>query len=118
MPDTARSLGTTTSKLKNMSNVEQLDYVYKYFKKYTGRIKDFTTLYTIVFYPVAVGKPDNWVFGSEKNMNRAKVVRDWNPGFDINKDRYITIAEFKEAIFNRLPKYARDYMRAKNDNIA
>jgi hypothetical protein len=39
MPATAKGLGTTTDALKNMTAVEQLDYVYKYFKPYAGKIK-------------------------------------------------------------------------------
>ena len=118
MPTTAKSapLNTTTEKLRNMSNVEQLDYVYKYFKKYTGKIKDFTTLYMIVFYPVSVGKPDNWIFGSEDDNSRARQVRNSNHGFDINSNGYITIAEFKQAIYDRLPKAERNYMLANKNN--
>ena len=52
MPSTAKGLGTTTSALSNMSNVEQLDWVYKYFKPYTGKIKSFVDLYMITFMPV------------------------------------------------------------------
>ena len=106
LPVTANELGTTTTKLKNMTNVEQLDYVYKYFKRWTGRIKDFTTLYMITFYQVAVNHQDdnNWIIGSEQSMERAKKIRSWNPGFDISNNGYITIGDFKTAIFNRLPK--------------
>ena len=44
MPATARGLGTSTEALKTMTNVQQLDYVYKYFAPYSGRLKSVTDL--------------------------------------------------------------------------
>ena len=41
MPDTALSLGTTTKALYLMNAVDQLHYVYKYFKPWTGKIKSY-----------------------------------------------------------------------------
>ena len=37
MPDTGVGLGTTTAALRQMSNVDQLDYVYKYFLSISGK---------------------------------------------------------------------------------
>lgn len=120
MPSTAKSLGTTTTKLKNMTNVEQLDYVYKFFKPYVGRIKDFTTLYMITFYPVSVKHQDDdkWIFGSEQSLERAKVVRNWNPGFDVSGNGYITMSDFKIAIYNRLPKPESRFMAMKKTQVS
>src|SRR5215203_1006885 len=39
MPSTAKALGTTVAKLAAMSPVEQLNYVWKYFKGYKGKLK-------------------------------------------------------------------------------
>jgi hypothetical protein len=61
-PNTAIKLGTTTDSLLNMSNIEQLDYVYKYYKPYAGRIKDLYDLYTINFLPIMFGKPDSFSY--------------------------------------------------------
>lgn len=58
MPGTARALGTTVEALKQMSNVQQLDYVYKYFFPYKGKLNTFADVYLTIFYPAAVGKPD------------------------------------------------------------
>lgn len=65
MPSTAISLGTSTQALKEMSNVQQLDYVYKYFLPYKGKIQNLAHAYLTVFYPVAVGKPDSYVIGAK-----------------------------------------------------
>lgn len=115
MPDTARELGTTTTKLKNMTNVEQLDYVYKYFLRYKSKLKDFTSLYMVTFYPVSLNhQTDNkWIFGSEVSMSRAQTVRNWNPGFDLSGNGYITISDFKQAILLRLPLNERSYIACR-----
>lgn len=105
MPATAKGLGTTTDKLRFMSNVEQLDYVYKYFAPYKGRIRSYSDLYLVTFYPSAMGKPDSYIFGSERSDAWARKVRDQNPGMDLNKDGYITMAEFKAWIYRGIPSY-------------
>ncbi|MCI5715070.1 MAG: transglycosylase SLT domain-containing protein [Candidatus Onthomorpha sp.] len=61
MPATAKSLGTTTAALKAMSNVEQLDYVYKYYKPYVTKLNSYPDLYLATFFPAALGKSDDWV---------------------------------------------------------
>lgn len=94
MPATAKGLGTTTAALFKMTGVQQLDYVYKYFKSYAGKINGYKDLYLLTFYPVALSKPLNYAFGSERGAENAKKVRNWNPTFDLNKDGIITKAEF------------------------
>lgn len=73
MPSTAISLGTSVNALRNMSNVDQLDYVRKYFLPYKGKLKTFSDVYCTVFYPAAVGKPSTYTFSN--------IVRDQNPTF-------------------------------------
>ena len=94
MPSTAISLGTTTDELYNMSPVDQLEYVYDYFKGYTGRIKSYADLYLITFFPAAVGKPDDYIIES-KNVSASLIAKE-NPVIDMNKDGQITVGEFKE----------------------
>ncbi|GAA4352972.1 hypothetical protein GCM10023185_13130 [Hymenobacter saemangeumensis] len=68
MPKTAANLGTTTAALAAMPAVQQLDYVERYFRSHATRLrqaKDWLDLYLVVFYPVAVGKPDSYVLGSQ-----------------------------------------------------
>lgn len=104
IPSTARGLGTTTEALEKMSRVEQMDYVYKYFRPYLGKLKSYFDVYLVVFFPAAIGKPDDWVF-EVKNLSRTKIAKA-NPGIDINKDGQITIAEFKQYLVNTVkPEY-------------
>ena len=98
MPATARSLGTSTEALARMSNVQQLDYVYKYFAWKSGKMYSLYDLYKITFFPISLGKAGNWVFES-KDLQASTVARQ-NKIFDINKDGKITVDEFEKYLYN------------------
>ena len=102
MPYTARNLGTTTTALYNMSNLEQLDYVYRYFKPWTGRIKSYFDLYFVTFFPDAIGKPDDYVLQSTKQS--AAIIAKHNPYFDVNKDGKLTVGEIKRRMYESIPQ--------------
>lgn len=94
MPDTARRLGTTTDALAKMSAVEQLDYVYLYYK--SVKLKpgsDVGDMYVATFYPAAAGQPDNYVISSRGNK-----VYNQNAGLDRNKDGTITVGDVKKSV--------------------
>lgn len=80
-----RELNVTSSRLKTMSNVEQLDYVRKYFlgvswkRNLVSKVRNVTDLYLIIFYPVAVGKSSDYVLGSH-NGTFSNVYKH-NPSF-------------------------------------
>ena len=57
--------------------------------------------YVAVFFPAAIGKPDNWNFETKK-IKRSTVARQ-NPGIDLNKDGTITVAEFKGYLIRSIP---------------
>lgn len=100
MPLTAHSLGTTTDELLKMSNVEQLDFVYKYLKPYKGRMIRWIDVYLAVFYPAAMGKGDDYVIKND-------LVARQNPIFDINKDLDISVSEIKKALQKHIPNEYR-----------
>ena len=113
MPFVAIQMGTTTEGLLNMSNVEQLDYVERYFKKYAKYISGFTDLYLVTFYPAALieKRADSWNFPT--------VVYTYNKGLDRNGDRIINLGEWKEYIISRVPKsfpIAELYRNAKKND--
>ncbi|MDR2926930.1 MAG: transglycosylase SLT domain-containing protein [Cytophagaceae bacterium] len=101
MPDTAAHLGTSCVALKAMTNVQQLDYVYKYLAPFAGKITSYIDLYFTVFFPIAVGKPDDWTFQTSK-LSASKIAIQ-NPVFDINKDGKLTVAEVREAMLKKVP---------------
>jgi hypothetical protein len=97
----AKSLGTTTAKLRAMTAVEQLDYVYKYFEPHKQKLDSYVNTYLQVFFPVAVGKGDDFLIQS-KDYTAIK-VGSANRGLDSNKDGVIYVWEVKKALLSRLP---------------
>ena len=102
MPRTAQDLGATTSFLASLSNVAQLDWVEKYIRRQLANIglmaiKDYDDLYLLVFYPVAVGKPDAYT------IPLSGIGYRQNAGIDVNKDGVITVADFKAFIRSKIP---------------
>jgi hypothetical protein len=84
MPETAEGLGTSTAALSRMSQVEQLEYVKRYFEKY-DKISSLNDLYMAVLWPRGVGKPDSYVL-----FSRGTTTYSQNSGLDINEDGQIT----------------------------
>lgn len=103
MPPTARYLGTSTDELKQMKGSDQLDYVYRYFKPYKGKLGTLTDVYLTIFYPYAVGKPGTYVLGSHLTEEIVKKIADQNPIFDYNKDGQIT----KDEVVTYITAFAR-----------
>ena len=103
MPATARALGTTTSALAKMTNVQQLDFVYEYLKPYKWKMNSWIDVYLAVFYPKAMNQGDNYTI-------KPDIVAKQNAIFDLNKDLDITVAEIKTALRKHIPeKYKNDY---------
>lgn len=96
-----KTLGVTKEQLKAMSAVEQLDYVEKYFKLYKGKYKSYIDAYFAVFFPLAIGKPDDWVIQGDGLT--AKQIYDANPAFRVVKDGKLRVWEVKKKMLERLP---------------
>jgi len=111
MPATAASLGTSLEALKNMSNVQQLDYVLKYLKPYRFKIQSYIDLYFAVFFPLAIGKPLAWVFEA-KNLAASLIARQ-NPAFDLDKNGTLTVAEVQDAMLRYIPESFKDIFKKK-----
>lgn len=102
MPDTAKDLGTTTAKLKEMTGVQQLYYVEKYYSKLIrqlGAARSALDLYVMTFYPYALKKSDTYVIGSE--VGRAAIIAKQNPGFDVRKVGQITKSDMRAYLLKR-----------------
>ena len=93
-----------------MSAVDQLDYVYKYFKPYTGKIHNIQDAYMVVFMPIAVGKSDDFVLGIKDSTDKlgkltyGEIYRQ-NSGLDINKDGKITKEEAAKRVIATRERY-------------
>lgn len=104
---TAQGLGTTTDALAAMGGIAQLDYVYKYYAPYAGRMKTPDDLYVVAFYPYALGKPNDYIVGSERGDDWARIVKSQNAPFDLNGDGYVSLGEFRQFVrkkFKNLPE--------------
>ncbi|MNQ10555.1 hypothetical protein D3C85_233960 [compost metagenome] len=86
----AKDSGTTLDALLKMTAEEQLEYVYRFFKPYTGKLKTLSDIYMRILWPAAVGKPEDYVIFDQKVRPTAYVQ---NKGLDINKDGLVTKAE-------------------------
>lgn len=110
MPSTATSLGTTVTELKAMDFIQQLDYVKKYYWPYRTRIKGFVDLYLATFFPIAMGKPSNWVLRAS-GISAEKIAQQ-NPAFD--EGGFVTVGKIKRVILSKIPAQYLSYV-AKNN---
>lgn len=99
MDKTAKALGTTTSELAQMSAIEQLEYVERYFKPYQGKLKSLSDVYMAILWPSAVGKPEAFVIFKQPNQNYTA-----NKGLDTNKDGQVTKGEAASRVAQKLAK--------------
>mgnify|MGYP003634761813 FL=1 len=115
MPSTALGLGTTTARLRQMSAVDQLDYVKKYYWPYRSKIKQYADLYIATLFPVAIGKPNDYVLQT-KSLS-AKKIAAANPLFDLDKNQEITVGEIRHKVLQRIPEELLDLvLQKKNPN--
>lgn len=105
MPATARALGTTVEKLAAMTAEDQLNFVWKYFRPYRGKLKTLSDLYMAILYPKGVGRADDWVLFDKSKM---PTTYRQNAGLDYNKDGCITKAEATAKVAALLEEGLRD----------
>lgn len=106
-PDKGKNYKTVNGKqylmsdIKKMDYSEQLDLVYQYYKAYTGKLKNYTDTYFVTFFPLAIGKPDDWVI--QGGGLTASQIYNSNPAFHQVKDGKIRVWEVKKKILEQLP---------------
>jgi hypothetical protein len=92
-------LGTTTDLIGRMSIEEQLrGVVYQYLSGFRGRMTSLDDTYLAVFYPAAIGKPDDYVVGRKADEGFSRAVYEQNAGFDRGGKGYITKADIVQTI--------------------
>tara|TARA_Y100001963_G_C6793075_1_gene456756 strand:+ start:390 stop:2330 length:1941 start_codon:yes stop_codon:yes gene_type:complete len=84
MPSTARGLGTTTQELSQMTIMEQLPWVEKYFSKFIGKLNSLEDVAASVFFPAALHKGMNfdiyeW-YVQNRGQKAADIFKKQNPG--------------------------------------
>jgi hypothetical protein len=107
MPSTAESLHTTTAALAAMSAVDQLDFVERYLKPFTGRLATIEDTYMAILFPRAIGQPNSFVlFGAPSVAYRQ------NRGLDADKDNRVTKAEAAAKVQQKLARGSAPALRA------
>lgn len=99
MPNTAKGLGTTTELLAKMTPIEQLVYVEKYFKPYTGAMDRLVDCYLAVLYPDAMGGAlDDVIWSKSSATSFLRKCYTQNIGFDKAKKGFITVRDVANSI--------------------
>ena len=97
--DACANCGVTTTQLKNMTPIQQLDVINKHLynleksmpKNSQHRIEDY---YAANYLPARCGR--------ETLANSSEGYYKWNPGLDVNKDGYITKSDLRKTIYNSM----------------
>lgn len=100
MSAAAQDLGVTLNFLRNLTALQQLEYVFKYFELRMKRwtLRSLEDYYMSVFYPKAIGKsPDDVLFWSDNKATNKAYLQ--NAGLDINKDKMISVGEISVKIY-------------------
>lgn len=106
LPSTASGLGTSTQALANMSAVEQLNWVEKYFDQYKFRIRDLGDMYMAVFMPKGIAKADTFVLIDRETQ---PIAYRQNASLDKNHDGKITRGEAVDRV-NQTAKEGQAHM--------
>jgi hypothetical protein len=105
MPSTAKGLGTTTEKLAAMSNVDQLDYVKKYFQAYSAKkLLTIEDMYMAILYPKAIGQGNDYVLFEKGTGKKPTKAYSQNSGLDTDNDGKITVQEAAAKVRAKLKK--------------
>jgi len=90
---TAQGLGTSTAALKNMSAIQQLDYVYKFFAPNAGKIQNLDDAYMLVLWPRAFRMPADYVLWTQGSIEYTQ-----NRDLDTNHDGTVTKGEAAQRV--------------------
>jgi hypothetical protein len=112
MPQTAASLGTSTAKLAAMTAEDQLNYVWKYFSPWKGKLNNLGDVYMAILWPGGVGRADSYVLFDKYGPKPIQYLQ--NKGLDTAPhDGKVTRAEASAKIAHLLElglgeKWARE----------
>lgn len=98
-PDAATEVCTTLYALEQMTAVEQLEYVERYFRmrQRIGALRHLEDVYMAVLYPLAIGRPQSYVL-----FSMPSVAYEQNAHLDLDGDGAVTKAEASTPVRMRL----------------
>ncbi|OGI66347.1 hypothetical protein A2642_01375 [Candidatus Nomurabacteria bacterium RIFCSPHIGHO2_01_FULL_39_10] len=99
LKSTAIRLATTTDQLCTMTQVQQLDYVEKYFKQFKHKIRpnNLGDIAMAVFWPRAINQPDDYVL-----FKQGTGAYNSNKALDRDNNGEITRAEYLNLVIKRM----------------
>jgi hypothetical protein len=100
-----KASGVLPQSVLSLNHLQQLDKVKTYFTPYRGRMNSYFDVYMVTFFPMGMGKPDYYVFETKKLS--AALIAKQNPAINKNRDGKITMAEFKQYVWNSTPEGVR-----------
>lgn len=100
-----KASGVLPQSVLSLNHLQQLDKVKTYFTPYRGKMNSYFDVYMVTFFPMGMGKPDHYVFETKKLS--AALIAKQNPAINKNRDGKITMAEFKEYVWNSTPEGVR-----------
>src|SRR3989338_2559649 len=96
----AAAVGTTKDELKQMTQVQQMDFVQKYFQQFTLRPNNLGDVAMAVIWPKAIGKSDSYVLFSEgSGAYSANKKLDRDDDGDVERSEYVEFVQ-KNANYN------------------
>lgn len=104
LPNTLKDYNLTPEQVRQMNGIQQLKLVKKYYFAAKGKLNNVYDLYLYTFYPYALNKPNDYIIGSEKGINYAKLVYEQNKPLGNAKTGFVTKNSFKEYIYNKYGK--------------
>lgn len=96
MPATAEVLGTSVEAIRRMTATEQLELVARYFARVfaqTGQPREVGDYYLAVFWPAAIGQPDELELG-----RKGSPVYDQNAALDADRCGVLTAGDIRQPI--------------------
>lgn len=96
IPSTLQQWGFTPASFAQLSNVQQLDYVLKFYANQNAHYRSYTDLHLYTFFPQA--NIENW----KDNAIFPNWAYEANKPFDLNKDQKLTLGEWKEFVKNKV----------------
>lgn len=98
MPKTAVGLGTSNGKLLQMTAIEQLYFVRKYYAPFKGKLGSVVRLYLATFFPAALPFAEVPEYVFETSKIKASTIAIQNEGINLIKDGKITMSEFSDYV--------------------
>jgi len=111
MPKTAKDFNVTVTKIRNMSHIEQMDFVYKYLdqqrKNHDVEFQSLTDVYLAILYPKALSEDYCYTLYAQPST-----AYRMNIGLDQDKDGRVTVQDIDKYLKR---KYATAYMSDKKE---